>query len=219
MGAYNEEEQARRYSILHDRKKKLETFYNILYIITFVSDLIFTKFGVSQTGGRGMYFLYIGLFGAMVLQFLGIYNKHFRFTLCSLLPLAAAYIIGMSDAVQSGMLQYVLSIIPAAAVTCWALWLQKQWEALSQEEGFPHFKIDLNRTNQKAKTAERVTKRAAIAEGVRSDAAPNAGDMQDLLDTGAQAAAAELTGYHERSRHVSGVQTQRTISSGDMDEI
>ena len=72
---------------------------------------------------------------------------------------------------------------------------------------------------QKAKTAERVTKRAAIAEGVRSDAAPNAGDIQDLLDTGAQAAAAELSGYHDRSRHTVNVQSQKKYSSGDMDEI
>lgn len=216
---YTDEQQEQRYAHLRDKKKKTETMFAVFWILTALCDALCLMMAMNFTVGTGQYLVILFDIVLAVLQFLGLYLRIGRFTLSSFLPMAAGYICGLSAASHNGTLNFALSIIPIAAVTGWGLWLQKQWAFLKEQEGFPTFKIDRNQTQQRAKNAERITKLASIAEGARTEASPNAGEMKDLLDTGAQAAASELSGYHDRSRHVSGVQTAKQYTSGDMDEI
>lgn len=220
MNGYSDEERDRRYAVMRDRKKQLETQYGILWIAVFLAHALMLYIGLDNSRGTTAFVIATSfLTASTVCQFCGLYRKERRETIIGAGAAAVSYVCGMFSVPSAVMLTYILSILPMAGVIAWTMRVHKKWEDLSEQEGFPLFKVSLNQTGQRAKTAEQITKRAAIAEGVRSDASPNAGDMQDLLDTGAQAAAAELTGYHDRSRHVSGVQSQRTISSGDMDEI
>ena len=52
-------------------------------------------------------------------------------------------------------------------------------------------------------------------------AVPDAGEMSDLLDEAGDVpvAAAELSGYHDRSRHGIIVESGRTVDNGNMDEL
>lgn len=219
QNALNDEQQAQRYAQLRDKKKRTELFFTILWILTAIGDAIYLLLGLHSVGSVGLYLFSLFWIALVILQFLGLYHKNGSFIKIVPAAIAASYVCGIVGAAAEERINFALSVLPIAAVTGWGIWVQKQWDYLEAQAGFPHFRIDLNQMQQRAKSAERITKYVSVSEGVRSEASPNADGMQDLLDNSAQAAAAELSGYHDRSRHVSGVQNARQYTSGDMDEL
>lgn len=220
MGStFNDAERDRRYGVLREKKQRCELFYNIAWIATAVVDVLLIGGAANAGGGTASYIAVCFGIAMAVLHFLSLYLKRWRYTFFALIALAGTAACGLAGAASVNRVTFLLSAIPAVIVSVLTLWIHKQWDFLREQEGFPHFKAELNETNARAKKAESIIKVHAVAEGARAEAAPNAGDMQDLLDTGAQAAAAELSAYHDRSRHTVNVQTQKKYSSGDMDEI
>ncbi|MBR5372992.1 MAG: hypothetical protein IK130_12360 [Oscillospiraceae bacterium] len=112
---------------------------------------------------------------------------------------------------------FTLAVIPI--VVCFLS--MRKWDALSKEDGFPQFDISFDERKKRAAQMERITKHMAIETGKRRTAAPDAGEMSDLLDTAGDTpvAAAELSGYHDRSRHGQITESGRNVAFGDMDEL
>ena len=110
-----------------------------------------------------------------------------------------------------------VAIVPI--VLCW-LSMQK-WEELSMEEGFPQFDIGFDERAKRAAQMERITKHTAIENGQRRTAAPDADAMSDLLDEAGDIpiATAELTEYHDRSRHGRIEESGKAVEYGNMDEL
>jgi len=97
----------------------------------------------------------------------------------------------------------------------------RAWVSLSKEDGFPLFDISFDEREKRAAQMERITKHVAIETGKRRTAAPNAGEMSDLLDREGDTPVAmtDLSGYHDRSRHGKVGEQGRTVGFGSMDEF
>ena len=146
---------------------------------------------------------------ALALAFTGIYRRN-------RLMIASAIVVSMLRMLFG--ISFLLFTVPLLAVT---LVMAQKWEQLSRHDGFPRFDIDYGERYSRAEKQARITKHVAIETGTRRLAAPNAGEMADLLDSSGDVpvATAELSGYHDRSRHGADITRGKTYSSGDMDEM
>lgn len=117
---------------------------------------------------------------------------------------------------------FQLSVFAMAAIPFFIAELtMKKWEGLRKEDGFPKFDIDYAERESRAAKQAAITKHVAIETGKRRLAAQNADEMSDLLDEQGDipVASAELSGYHDRSRHGKIGEQSRTLLHGGMDDL
>ena len=147
---------------------------------------------------------------ALVLEFVGLYRKEWRFTLTALFLLVTEDIVGQ-------VIYFALTILLLAA----ALGANLMWAKLKQEPGFPLFDTPFSEYSKKAKNAERITKHKAAASGVRTVQTADDTGMRDLIDRAGDVPvlADPLKGYHERRAAGNAPDSAKTVLYGDMDEL
>lgn len=211
-----DEVRREQYAIHRAQRIRYEKTFNLCaWILLFlalgelVSTVLLTTF--SATWGYSGSPL-IGILvsaAALAAAFTGIYRRNRVLIAAAIVVCALRQLLGIS---------FLIPAIPLLAVS---LVTAQKWYQLSKHDGFPRFDIDYAERESRAEKQARITKHVAIETGKRQLAAPNAGEMSDLLDIGGDVpvAAAELSGYHDRSRHGADITRGRAYSSGDMDEM
>ena len=134
-----------------------------------------------------------------------------------MLPVLVGVLLSIVRIALGPVTFFTLAFLP---ITVMALTM-RTWVSLSKEEGFPLFDISFDERKKRAVQMERITKHVAIETGKRRTAAPDAGEMSDLLDTAGDTpvAAAELSGYHDRSRHGRITESGKAVEYGNMDDL
>lgn len=200
---YTDEERAKRYDVLRPRKRALE----ILRVICFWGILIMTVFGITGFDEN------IPAIISVICAVSGAVSAYTRNAYLAAVPIPVCILL----ACISGSFVVLLPVLLYAAT----VYLGIQWKKLSQEEGFPDFKIPLSefRSREELHTAKAEVR--AIAAGTRLAETKTDDDMHDLLDAGheTQAIAGKLSAYRERGQFAQAYETEREDILPEMKEL
>lgn len=228
---YTDEERDRRNARLRAKKKHLDGMFDVLgwvlYILlgfVVVTD-IFMGFLDSITDSvrpflGGVCNLGIG-FGA-------VYALHRREMRATVFWMIVSIPLGiLANYLGAWMRPFVIVAEVYEAVL---LPLQREWQRLSQEDGFPLFDVSYNDRALAQKAQEKVMQKRAIAAaeqsrkegGVFVENADGQGDMLDILDDNGMARIIpeKLTGYQDRLREPArGEERSHAYVPGVMDTL
>ena len=204
-------------AVFRAQRIKCEKIFNVcgfFLILTALADLVGTilwsAFGLITSTNLAPAWCFPVSLAVYVLVLTGTFGRKMPTVLIGAL-------IGAARLILNPIGFFTLSAIPILII-CLTM---RKWVSLSKEEGFPLFDISFDEREKRAAQMERITKHVAIETGKRRTAVPDAGEMSDLLDAAGDVpvATAELSGYHDRSRHGSIVESGRTVENGNMDEL
>ena len=218
MASFQTDEVRReRYGVLRAQRIKCEKRFSLsgalLAFVTaadIIGSILFSTFGLITTVGAEMLACLPLSLAVYVLMFAGITKR-------SMMPLLIGALLSAVRVALCPASFFLPTFFPLLI----AILTMRKWDALSKEEGFPKFDISFDEREKRAAQMERITKHAAIETGKRRTAAPDADAMSDLLDTEGDVpvATAELSGYHERSRHGRIVESGKAVEYGNMDDL
>lgn len=166
---YTDAEREQRYDILRRRKKYLTMGFNGIVI----AEVVFAYFLGGSAGIGGMTGEVLDAFlmlAGPVLIILTAYLKKWK--IAAVVCLAALISIMTGLSVNSGVtLVFGAALLPLCII----------WEKLSQEEGFPLFRIEYRELQEREKAREKQTFYRAASAGVRN-AAANPDDLSQMGD-------------------------------------
>ena len=221
--AYTDEERARRYGELKERKKWLDRAYALSMWIALglallmVLPTIYFSFmsGVFLFKIKGPAIDLVLILLINIMQVLGIGARKWKFTLASGAAQYVTDIIGVTLVGIQDIFRYFT--IPTACLTAFVFACHAAEHKLSQEEGYPDFNISMEEHQQKQKQAEAQHRYRMLQEEVTAEAG-TVRDMTDLLDDAQRTMPQTLTGYQER--HTLHAKTAgREYVPGEMDEL
>ena len=212
----DEKTRAEHYAQNRKKKKTLERGYDIIFWI-FMIPIAFSVVP-SLIGGFIKLFaldflLLLEGIGLAIMYGAGIfalYKHRMKITACVMLVVA----------IFSAFIKVSAECIPVILV--FVFLLDRQWEKLEQEEGFPLFDISYREQEEQPALATKRAKYQAVQLGARVAHVTNEGAMNDLLDDGKDApvVAGPLSGYHDKFRNsVLGYQPPKPYQTGVMDDI
>ena len=203
---YTDEERNHRYDILRGKKKKLE----LLRIVAFWGLIISIALGTGCSDFSSDLPAYIMVFGAAA----GAVAAYIRN------PYIAAAVIPVLilTACIAGSFSVLLPVLFLAGT----VYLGLEWKKLSQEDGFPEFKILLGEYKERERLHANMAENRAVAAGTRTEEIPDNNDgMHDLLDAGhdTRTVNAKLTAYWERGQFAQAYETEQEDYHSKMKEL
>ena len=213
---YTEDSRLVRYEKLRKRKSVLETVLGIAMLLALllaagevVPSLLESILGsLTLLREFSTFFLSLAAVACMAGVIFAIYKKDWRITL--IVYAVTCILIGC------GAIRYWGSFQPAPLTV--ALICDLFWAPLTKEEGFPQFRLEVDRHTATEKAWDFTAKKRALETGARTEATGET-DMRDLLVEGPDSLGADLTGYQERSMNADPLTKAAEAHSEVMDTL
>lgn len=200
---FTDDERRVRYERLRKKKRMLD----IMRVICFWGILVITLLALSSANST-----IAGIVG-MILAGLGMIAAYLRDA-----RIAAGLIpVSIVAACLTGALPLTLPVLLDGL----CIYFSTAWSKLSQEDGFPDFRISLSEYKQREELRGRSADERAVETGVRVAEIQTDSGMHDLLDAGrdAPAVAGKLQAYRERGQFAQPYETEQEDILPEMKEL